>query len=303
FVCCGQEYINSSTSLCCVGHDGHPTVHPAGNATVTLQCCGSKVIHQEEECCNGIGFDPQRHVCADRSTPGLLIQPQCLQGAVCPIAAASTAYCGSCDLDPSMTACTWLLSPHTQPDTPYSPSLNSSHDTDVSDLQKNTTKNNNAYKVADTSSHTHSENLQFAGSLCPSHEEVVYSGDANRFSYTDSDLEPFTTYEYRVRGWNSFGRGSSDITIVTTDEDRPWGVAPPHWSRLGDRDNIIQLNWQAPARPNGYITHYIILRDGQERYRGDEHSFTDVGGIRPFQEYSYQLRVCNQAGCTDSTQV
>ena len=74
FVCCGQEYINSSTSLCCVGNDGYPTMHPAGNATVTLQCCGSKVIRQEEECCNGIGYDPQRHVCADRPTPGLLIE-------------------------------------------------------------------------------------------------------------------------------------------------------------------------------------------------------------------------------------
>uniref|UniRef100_A0A3B4TAI5 Usherin n=1 Tax=Seriola dumerili TaxID=41447 RepID=A0A3B4TAI5_SERDU len=238
FACCGQEYINSSTSLCCVGKDGYPTMHPAGNATVTLQCCGSKVIHQEEECCNGIGYDPQRHVCADRPTPGLSMQ-------VCETSAASTAYCGSCDLDPSMTACTWVLSAHTHTDTP----------------------------------------------------STMYSPDIN------SNLEPFTTYEYRVRGWNSFGRGASDFTTVTTSEDKPWGVAPPRWSRLGERDDIIQLQWQAPARPNGDITHYVILRDGQERYRGDENSFTDVGGIRPFQEYSYQLRVCNRAGCTDSTQV
>ncbi|KAF3832464.1 hypothetical protein F7725_026129 [Dissostichus mawsoni] len=182
-------------------------MHPAGNETVTLQCCGSKVIHQEEECCNGIGYDPQRHVCADKPTPGLLIQG---------------------------------LSTH----------ANRSH---------------NTLKMAD-------ENLQLDGSLCASHEEVVYSGDANRYTYTDSVLEPFTTYEYRVRGWNSFGRGSSDVTTVSTSEDKPWGVAPPRWSRLGD------------------ITHYVILRDGQERYRGDETSFTDVGGIRPFQEFSYQLR-------------
>lgn len=74
FICCGQDYINSSTSLCCVSHDGKPTTHPAGNATVTLKCCGSKVIHQEEECCNGIGFNPERHVCADRPTPGLPTQ-------------------------------------------------------------------------------------------------------------------------------------------------------------------------------------------------------------------------------------
>uniref|UniRef100_A0A672FK37 Usher syndrome 2A (autosomal recessive, mild) n=1 Tax=Salarias fasciatus TaxID=181472 RepID=A0A672FK37_SALFA len=216
FVCCGQEYINSSTTLCCMGHEEHPVMHPAGNATVTLQCCGSKVIHQDEECCSGIGYDPQRHVCADRPTPGLPIQAQCL------------------------------------------------------DFEK----------VLNTHAHSNTTNTP-----------------------SDPGLEPFTTYEYRVTGWNSFGRGSSNVTAVTTSQDKPWGVAPPHWSRVGERDDIIQLQWQAPARPNGEISHYVVLRDGHERYRGDENSFTDVGGIRPFHEYSYQLRVCNRAGCTDSTQV
>nr|XP_040024120.1 usherin isoform X2 [Gasterosteus aculeatus aculeatus] len=304
FACCGTEYINSSTSLCCVGNDGYPTLHAAGNATVTLQCCGSKVIHQEEECCNGIGYDPQRHVCADEPTPGLLIQHQCLQGAVCPVAAASTAYCGLCDLDPSTSSCTWVLSAHRdKPSTTYSPFRNTTHETLRRDPSANTSGSDNTYKMADTYSHTHTEKLPSEGSLCPSHEDVVYSGDANRYTFTDSDLEPFTTYEYRVRGWNSFGRGSSDVTTVTTSEDKPWGVAPPRWSRVGERDDIIQLLWHAPARRNGDITHYIILRNGQERYRGEENSFTDVGGIRPFREYTYQLRVCNRAGCTDSSQV
>lgn len=77
----------------------------------------------------------------------------------------------------------------------------------------------------------------------------------------DSDLEPFTTYEYRVRGWNSFGRGSSDVTTVTTSEDKPWGVAPPRWSRLGERDDIIQLLWQAPAKPNGvYVCVHASIK-------------------------------------------
>ncbi|KAK5935084.1 hypothetical protein CgunFtcFv8_020477 [Champsocephalus gunnari] len=208
-------------------------MHPAGNETVTLQCCGSMVIHQEEECCNGIGYDPQRHVCADKPTPGLLIQHECMQGAVCPVAAASTAYCGSCDLDPSTTACTWLLSAHTQPDTPY---INITHEALSQGLSTHANRSHNTFKMAD-------ENRQLDGSLCASHEEVVYSGDANRYTYTDSVLEPFTTYEYRVRGWNSFGRGSSDVTTVSTSEDKPWGVAPPRWSRLGERDDIIQLLW------------------------------------------------------------
>ncbi|TWW67416.1 Usherin Usher syndrome type IIa protein [Takifugu flavidus] len=305
FICCGQDYINSSTSLCCVSHDGKPTTHPAGNATVTLKCCGSKVIHQEEECCNGIGFNPERHVCADRPTPGLPTQHQCLQGALCPIAAAQTAYCGTCDLNPSLTTCTWVMSPHTLnvSSATDSPSINTMREIVTTGLSTRTNRSVNVYKMAEDNSHTHTEGVETEGHLCLSHEEVLYSGDANTHTFTDSDLEPFTVYQYRVRGWNSFGRGSSPVTTVTTLEDKPWGVAPPHWRRLGERDDIIRLQWQAPARPNGEITHYVILRDGQERYRGDEHSFTDVGGIRPFQEYRYQLRACNRAGCADSMQV
>lgn len=67
----------------------------------------------------------------------------------------------------------------------------------------------------------------------------------------DSSLEPFTTYEYIVRGWNRFGKASSDGAVVTTSEEKPWGVAPPRWSLLGDREDVFQLFWQPPARPNG----------------------------------------------------
>ncbi|XP_061132682.1 usherin [Syngnathus typhle] len=293
FSCCAQEYINSSTSLCCMDSDGIPTIHPSGNSTVRLKCCGSKVVLQEQECCNGIGFDSQRHVCASRPTPGLLMESECFQGALCPVSASSTAYCGSCDIDPSTTACTWVMSAH--PDTPsasYSPTMDATSEALItgSPTHANISHLNNVISVNEPS-------------LCMSHEEVVYSGDAQRCTYTDSDLEPFTTYEYRVRGWNSFGRCSSNVITVTTAEDKPWGVPPPRWRPLNERRDVIQWRWQAPARPNGVITHYVILRDGQERYRGDENSFTDVGGIRPFQEFSYQLRACNRAGCTDSAKM
>uniref|UniRef100_A0A3Q2FNI0 Usherin-like n=1 Tax=Cyprinodon variegatus TaxID=28743 RepID=A0A3Q2FNI0_CYPVA len=242
FICCGEEYVNSSTSLCCVDNDGAATIHPSGNATVTLQCCGSKVIHLDEECCNGIGFDPQRHVCADQATAGLLI-PVCFKFLVNSFSKQILFFY-------------------------YRRALNSSK--------------------------------RFLSFISPTLETLTTLPEhANR----NTDLEPFTTYAYRVMGWNSFGPGSSDVTTVTTSEDKPWGVAPPRWSCLSERDDIIQLQWEAPARPNGIITHYVVLRDGQERYRGDENTFTDVGGIRPYQEFFYQLRACNHAGCTESTKV
>ncbi|XP_061670381.1 usherin isoform X4 [Syngnathoides biaculeatus] len=293
FSCCGQEYINSSTSLCCRGSDRVPTIHPSGNTTVKLQCCGPKVILQEHECCNGIAFDSQRHVCASRPTPGLSMESVCLQGALCPVSASSTAYCGSCDIEPSTTACTWVLSAHLDAaSTTHTPTINGTSEALIT--RSYTHKN---------ISHLRNGLLSYEGNLCASHEEAVYSGDANTYTYTDLDLEPFTTYEYRVRGWNSFGRATSDVITVTTAEDKPWGVPPPRWRRLDERSDIIQWHWQTPARPNGVITHYVILRDGQERYRGEENSFTDMSGTRPFQEFSYQLRACNRAGCTDSTKM
>ncbi|KAM6979899.1 usherin [Aplochiton taeniatus] len=286
-LCCGEDYINSSTSLCCGGQgaaDAPPTVHPAGNATVTLQCCGSEVITQEEQCCSGAGYRPDRHVCAGRPTPGLKTQVL--------TRSKDTAYCGTCDLDPSVSACTWVLAPPTHtPSTPGPPHTHQAAETPDPDLLIRAPDSQTAIVP------------EFDSELCPSPEEQVYSGGAHTLTFTDGDLEPFTTYEYRLRAWNSFGRGSSDVTRVTTNQESPWGVAPPRWSRLGDRDDIIQLHWQAPAKPNGDITHYVLLRDGQERYRGDESGFTDAAGIRPFQEYSYQLQACNRAGCADSVQV
>lgn len=53
----------------------------------------------------------------------------------------------------------------------------------------------------------------------------------------------------------------------------------------------------------GLIIHYIILRNGIEHFRGTEMSFTDTSGVQPYQEYSYQLRACTVAGCTDSSKV
>lgn len=212
-----------------MSHDGKPTTHPAGNATVTLRCCGSKVIRQEEECCNGIGYNPERHVCADQPTPGLPVQVrasrhkgspnsewcvicawknnpssipplliinsstspsrlplqrQCLRGALCPVAAAPTAYCGACDLDPSLTACTWVLSARAHDDDKSSatdsPSVDAMREIPATGLSTRANRSANVYKMVGEDS----EGVETGGDLCPSHEEVVYSGDANTHTYT-----------------------------------------------------------------------------------------------------------------------
>ncbi|KAG7465654.1 hypothetical protein MATL_G00155810 [Megalops atlanticus] len=238
--CCGSDYVNASGVVCCRGRDGAARAHPVGNDAASVRCCGTDLILQEEGCCNGVGYNPLKHVCADRPSPGLHTQEECRPSTLCPLSAAAGAYCGTCHFNSTLSICTW---------------------------------------------------------------DIVYTGAANRYTFTDADLEPHTVYEYRVGAWNSFGRGFSPLSRVTTKEDAPWGVGAPNWRRVGDRDDIIQLDWQPPTKPNGEISRYVVLRDGQERYTGTESSFTDAGGIRPFQEYEYQLRACTSAGCSNSAKV
>uniref|UniRef100_A0A1A7W9R6 Usher syndrome 2A (Autosomal recessive, mild) n=3 Tax=Nothobranchiidae TaxID=405002 RepID=A0A1A7W9R6_9TELE len=250
FVCCGDNYINSSTSLCCTDNEGYSTIHPAGNITVMLHCCGSK--------------------------------HQCLQATVCPVAAAATAYCGSCDLDPSLTACTWILTAHkhadTQPTT-HTPFISTLQETLTTLPLTQTNRSNETYTTDDTKSHTQTENTHVEGNLCPSHEEVVYSGDASVNTFTDSDLEPFTTYEYRVRGWNSFGRGYSVVKAVS-----PFS---------------LNVSWSEPSHQNGVIQWYQLNQTGVGTiftHTGGPKRYT-VTGLQPFTDYRFVLVACTSVGC------
>lgn len=117
----------------------------------------------------------------------LPLQHQCLQGALCPVAAAPTAYCGACDLDPSLTACTWVLSAHTHGDKFFptdSPSINATREMGATGLSTHTNRSVNVQKMVKEYTRAPTEGVETAGDLCPSHEEVVYSGDANTYTHT-----------------------------------------------------------------------------------------------------------------------
>ena len=142
------------------------------------------------------------------------LQEGCSPSALCPIAAASTSYCGSCDLDPSEAVCTWVRDARTPSHTStyaalHTPTHNTAHNTLY------TTSAARSLLTADTHQNTPLAQ-QSDPALCPSHDDVVYSGGANRYSYTGMSahahthihahthtLLPRLSYEFYFQAWTS----------------------------------------------------------------------------------------------------
>ncbi|XP_060102758.1 usherin [Heteronotia binoei] len=261
--CCGHEYVNMSSTICCSASSGESKAHIKRNDPLPLKYCETELIPKSKECCNGLGYNPLKYVCSDRISAGMMmkIKEECKATFLCPVSMEATAYCGRCDFDPHAHICVWIKSPW--------------NDTDK--------KRNEG--------------------ICPTVEEKVYTGGPTQYSFTDLNLQPYTKYEYRVAAWNKHGKSLSETSSATTKQDVPEGVSPPQWAKVDNREDMIFLNWKEPVQTNGIIIHYIVLRNGIEHFRGKELSFTDTDGIQPYQEYSYQLRACSVAGCTDSSKV
>uniref|UniRef100_A0A8D0L665 Usherin n=1 Tax=Sphenodon punctatus TaxID=8508 RepID=A0A8D0L665_SPHPU len=261
--CCGQEYATLSDTICCTASGGESKAHVKKNDLVPVKCCETELIPKSEDCCNGVGYNPLKYVCSDKISAGMMMKVK----EECKVSTL-------CPLSMEATAFCGRCD--------FDPSV---------------------HICAWIKGFLNATEKEESGGLCPTAEEKVYSGGPNQYSFTDLNLEPHITYEYRVAAWNSYGKGFSEIGIATTKQDVPQGVSSLQWNKVENRDDIILLNWKEPIQPNGHIVHYIILRNGIERFRGTEMSFADTGGIQPYQEYSYQLRTCTVAGCTDSNKV
>ncbi|XP_073409429.1 usherin [Dendrobates tinctorius] len=118
----------------------------------------------------------------------------------------------------------------------------------------------------------------------------------------DTGLDPFTTYEYRISTWNSFGSSFSNVSRFTTNQDIPQRLSPPRWTVSENREGIISLSWQEPRKRNGII-YYVLIRDGVQRFIGAKKHYEDQGGIQPYKEYTYQLKACTEVGCSHSAKV
>eukprot|EP00794_Sanderia_malayensis_P020024 gene20024-21985_t len=132
-------------------------------------------------------------------------------------------------------------------------------------------------------------------------ESTIYSTNdtsSASFSYTDSSLLPFSTYQYKIRAVNSKGQVDSDWAVVKTSATAPTGFSPPTATALGGFS--IRVQWSVPRSPNGDIRYYELYRNNTKVLTLSALGYTDTG-LNPVTLYVYSVRVCTTGGCTMST--
>ena len=134
---------------------------------------------------------------------------------------------------------------------------------------------------------------------------VVYrtdNTDADDYTYTDSELRPYTNYQYMVRGTNAKGSSESEWQSVQTDEAAPEFVDSPIVSQVAGAYDKLKVEWMEPSTANGVIQSYQLQRNETTPW---SFSATDIKeyvdtGLVAYEYYSYVITVCTGGGCTTS---
>lgn len=135
--------------------------------------------------------------------------------------------------------------------------------------------------------------------------DVVYrtsDTDKDSFSYTDTNLEPHTQYQYSIRAINSQGHTDSTWHTVFTEQAPPQGVQPPMLSHISDNIHSIRVQWSPPLQLNGILQSYQIQQNDSipNSFSADaDRNFID-SQLSAFTVYSYKLTACTGGGCTSS---
>ncbi|XP_036133319.1 usherin [Molossus molossus] len=289
--CCGAQVVSQDLQCCGGADDGAVYSRRPG-----MRCCGQDYVNVSEAiCCSASSGAAEPPVQESDPAPARCCEPQLVpEGRGC---------CGGVGYDPAKSVCAdGAAAGSTAEDTGVCRT--------VCPVSMETTAHCGRCDFNLTShvctvirgSHRSPEKPPVE-ETCSSAEETVHTGRADTFSFTEANLEPYTTYEYRVSAWNGYGRGFSKAVRARTEEGIPEGLSPPRWITTDNPEDGIVLAWKKPIQPNGPITYYILLRNGMELFRGTSLTFSDTKATQPFQEYSYQLQACTLAGCATSSKV
>ncbi|XP_041469805.1 usherin-like [Lytechinus variegatus] len=130
--------------------------------------------------------------------------------------------------------------------------------------------------------------------------EPIYQGGPEDFQFTHTDLDPYTVYEYRLEACTSAGCSLSDPVSVRTMQDAPQGLAQP--THVVVSSTILELYWFEPSQPNGIITSYILYRNSELVYAGNNSVLMYVDtGLTPNTRYEYVVSALTIAGQSNST--
>lgn len=118
--------------------------------------------------------------------------------------------------------------------------------------------------------------------------------ETNRSDYRDEDVEPATTYEYRVSAFDNHGESDlSDPVQVTTDFP-PGPTVPSNLAAIAVGANRIDLTW-SPSDAEGGVAFYRVWRDGDEIVTTADTSHAD-SDLLPETRYEYRVSAVDEFG-------
>jgi hypothetical protein len=126
---------------------------------------------------------------------------------------------------------------------------------------------------------------------------LVANLKANSKSYTDTKLQPGTTYYYELSAWNPGGETYAAIPFTAATLQAP-PVAPTNVAFSNLTGSTVTLHWTESANQ---ISGYRIYRSSNGKtfnlvgnVDGSTHSFTDTG-LNALTKYSYEVSAWNTA--------
>ena len=139
---------------------------------------------------------------------------------------------------------------------------------------------------------------------------LVASRPASSLMYTDSSLQPYTVYSYRLRVCTHMGNCTTGMpTLGRTLQTSPTGVSSPRLQTVNG--TAIQARWLPPSQANGVIQRYDVIqgepctltRPSLPRctvFSGTSTS-TVIHFLEPNTQYTFLVQACTVAGCTNSS--
>ena len=143
----------------------------------------------------------------------------------------------------------------------------------------------------------------------PLSESIQHINGPSVLSFPNSGLQPFTTYEYRLRVSNDADSTFSEWVSARTNEDIPSGVALPMFADSDIFARNVTASWVAPSSPNGillsYRLEYRLLFDPTTNLPGvsipavttlPSVTTATVLGLLPVTTYEFRVIAINSAG-------